>query len=65
MSDTLKTASQLACNNKSYKYFSLKKLSAHYAIERLPFSLKILLENLLRNENGVDVTAEDIKALCA
>jgi aconitate hydratase len=30
----------------------------------LPFSLKILLENLLRNENGVDVTGEDIEALC-
>ncbi len=33
-------------------------------VKRLPFSLKILLENLLRNENGVDVTQSDIKALC-
>ncbi|VAW47225.1 Aconitate hydratase, partial [hydrothermal vent metagenome] len=64
MSDTLKTAMQLACNNKSYKYFSLPKIGETHDISRLPFSLKILLENLLRNENGVDVTVSDIEALC-
>ncbi len=64
MSDTLKTAMQLACNNKSYKYFSLAKIAETHDISRLPFSLKILLENLLRNENGVDVTVSDIEALC-
>lgn len=64
MSDTLKTAMQLACNNKSYKYYSLPKIGEKHDISRLPFSLKILLENLLRNENGVDVTVEDIEALC-
>ena len=64
MSDTLKTATQLACNNKSYKYYSLAKVAEQHDISRLPFSLKILLENLLRNENGVDVTVSDIEALC-
>lgn len=64
MSNTLNTAMKLACNNKSYTYFSLKKLSEQHDISRLPFSLKILLENLLRNENGIDVTVEDIEALC-
>ncbi len=55
---------QLACNNKSYKYFSLAKVAEQHDISRLPFCLKILLENLLRNENGVDVTVSDIEALC-
>jgi aconitate hydratase len=64
MSDTLKTAMHLACNNKSYKYFSLPKVAEKYDISKLPFSLKILLENLLRNEDGVDVTVADIEALC-
>lgn len=64
MSDTLKTAMHLAVNNKNYRYYSLAKLNEQYDINKLPFSLKILLENLLRNENGVDVTADDIKALC-
>ncbi|WP_154222072.1 aconitate hydratase AcnA [Marinicella rhabdoformis] len=64
MSNTLNTAMKLACNNKSYTYFSLKKIEELYDISRLPFSLKILLENLLRNENGIDVTVEDIEALC-
>ncbi len=64
MSDTLKTAMQLACNNKKYKYYSLPKIAEKYDISKLPFSLKILLENLLRNEDGVDVTVSDIEALC-
>ncbi len=64
MSDTLKTAMHLACNNKSYKYYSLPKISEQHDISRLPFSLKILLENLLRNEDGIDVTVSDIEALC-
>lgn len=64
MSDTLKTATQLACNNKSYKYYSLPKLTDKYDISKLPFSLKILLENLLRNEDGIDVTVSDIEAIC-
>src|SRR5579885_1344084 len=34
-------------------------------VARLPFSLKILLENLLRHEDGVTVTADDIKALAS
>lgn len=63
MSDTLKTAMHLAVNNKNYRYFSLTKLNEQYNINKLPFSLKILLENLLRHENGVDVTVDDIKAL--
>ncbi len=63
MSNTFNTASQLNSNGKTYTYYSLPKLSEAYDISHLPFSLKILLENLLRNENGVDVTRDDIQAL--
>ncbi|HMB59185.1 MAG TPA: aconitate hydratase AcnA, partial [Xanthomonadales bacterium] len=64
MGDSFSTASTLNVNGKDYRYFSLVKLAEQHDISRLPFSLKILLENLLRNENGVDVTAADIKAMC-
>ena len=62
--DSFSTASNLNVNGHAYRYYSLVKLGQQYDIARLPFSLKILLENLLRNENGVEVTREDIKALC-
>jgi aconitate hydratase len=64
MGDSFATASTLSVNGQEYRYYSLEKLGSEFDIERLPFSLKILLENLLRNENGVDVTRSDIEALC-
>ncbi len=64
MGDSFSTASTLAVNGKELKYFSLSTLGQSYPINRLPFSLKILLENLLRHEDGVDVTRSDIEALC-
>ena len=48
--------------NQSYEINSLPALKGH-DLDRLPFSLKILLENLLRCEDGVSVTREDIEAL--
>jgi aconitate hydratase len=65
MADSFSTASSLKVNGKEYRYFSLETLGQQYDISHLPFSLKILLENLLRHENGVDVTRSDIEALCA
>jgi aconitate hydratase len=47
----------------SYEIFRLDALQAKYDIARLPFSLKILLENLLRNEDGESIRAQDIEAL--
>jgi aconitate hydratase len=48
----------------AYTIFRLDAVYKSYpAAARLPFSLKILLENLLRTENGLSVTAEDIKAI--
>jgi aconitate hydratase len=64
MGDSFSTASSLTVNGKDYRFYSLEKLARKHDISRLPFSLKILLENLLRHENGVDVTHDDIEALC-
>jgi aconitate hydratase len=51
----------LTSGNKSYTIFRLPALTAKgFDLSRLPFSLKILLENLLRREDGVNVTAGDI-----
>jgi aconitate hydratase len=54
----------LKSGTKSYIIFRLPALSARgFDLGRLPFSLKILLENLLRREDGVNVTADDIEFL--
>jgi len=64
MGDSFSTVSNLNVNGQEFRYYSLAKLGQQYDISRLPFSLKILLENLLRHEDGVDVTRSDIEALC-
>jgi aconitate hydratase len=62
--DTLGTRDTLTAGGKSYDYFSLAKASANLGdISRLPFSMKVLLENLLRFEDGVTVTTEDCQAI--
>lgn len=62
--DTLKTRQTLNVGSKSYDYFSLKQAALTIGdITRLPFSLKVLLENLLRFEDNRSVTVEDIKSL--
>jgi len=62
MSDSFKTRQSLAVGGQSYEIFSLPAIKGH-DLGRLPFSLKILLENLLRFEDGVNVTRADIEAL--
>jgi aconitate hydratase len=64
MADSFSCRRTLSANNSEYVYFSLPELGNQFDISRLPYSLKILLENLLRNENGLDVTPGDIEALC-
>jgi aconitate hydratase len=63
--DTLGTRSTLTVAGKTFAYYSLAKAAAHYGdISRLPFSMKVLLENLLRFEDGgFTVSIDDIKAL--
>ena len=63
MSDSFATRDQLVVNGKSHTIFSLAKLGERYNLARLPFSMKILLENLLRCEDGVSVTKASIEAV--
>ncbi len=53
----------LAVGGRDYEIFRLDALQESYDVARLPFSLKILLENLLRNEDGESIRAQDIEAL--
>ncbi len=62
MTDSFKARSTLSVGSRSYGYWNLKALPAE-KVARLPFSLKILLENLLRFEDGVNVTRKDIEAV--
>lgn len=65
--DSLKTLSTLKVNGKDFHYYSLPKAAEKLAgtadISKLPTSLKVLLENLLRNEDGNTVTTDDIEAM--
>jgi aconitate hydratase len=63
--DSLETRRQLQVGEQSYAYYSLAAAEAAglSGISRLPVSMKVLIENLLRNEDGVSVTQEDIRAL--
>ncbi|HET6537546.1 MAG TPA: aconitate hydratase AcnA [Sphingopyxis sp.] len=63
--DTLGTRSTLDVGGKSYAYYSLEKAAAKLGdVSRLPFSMKVLLENLLRFEDGgFTVSTDDIQAL--
>ncbi|MEU8073871.1 aconitate hydratase AcnA [Catellatospora citrea] len=58
--DTFGAKSELRVGDAGYEIFQISKVEGH---ERLPFSLKILLENLLRTEDGANITADHIRAL--
>src|ERR1700759_4313117 len=53
----------LEVGGRSYEIYRLDALQERFDVARLPFSLKVLLENLLRNEDGVSVRRQDIEAL--
>ena len=62
--DSLRTRSTLEVGGKSYAYYSLEKASETLGdVSRLPYSMKVLLENLLRFEDGETVTGDDLKAM--
>ena len=62
--DSFHAKSTLSCGGQTVSYFSLPALAkAGHDLSRLPFSLRILLENLLRHEDGTSVTAADIEFL--
>ena len=55
--------STLSVDGREYEIYRLDALQAKYDVARLPFALKVLLENLLRNEDGPTVDAADVEAL--
>ncbi|MBN8958284.1 MAG: aconitate hydratase AcnA, partial [Rhizobiales bacterium] len=65
--DSFKCRKTLEVGSKSYVYYSLPAAESNglRGISKLPFSMKVLLENLLRHEDGRTVTKEDIKAVAA
>jgi len=65
--DSFKSRKTLKTGGKNYAYFSLPAAEKNglKGISRLPYSMKVLLENLLRHENGQSVVAADVKAVAA
>ncbi|MBO3098720.1 aconitate hydratase [Gelidibacter pelagius] len=62
--DLFKTKRQITVNGKNFTYYSLEELSNQgYEIDKLPFSIRILLENALRNFDDFSVTKENIETL--
>jgi aconitate hydratase len=63
--DSFKCRKKLAVGSKTYEYFSLKTAEKNglAGASKLPFSMKIVLENLLRNEDGRSVSKSDIEAV--
>ena len=60
--DTFGSKGTLEVGENSYEIF---RLSAVEGVERLPYSLKILAENLLRTEDGANITADHVRALAS
>ncbi len=61
--DSLNTKQSISAGGRAYQYYSLEAAGAAIGdVSRLPFSLKVLLENLLRFEDGRSVTVDDIRA---
>jgi aconitate hydratase len=63
MQNSFQARSPLVINGRQYEVYRIKALRNHCDLARLPYSIKILLENLLRFEDGKTVTREDILAL--
>ena len=65
--DSFGVRTTLTSLGKSYDYFSLRRLEEKtgQSVQRLPYALRILLENLLRNEDGQAVRRSDIEAVLA
>src|SRR3954449_11587911 len=57
--------SELQVGDRTFEIFRLDALQSKFDVARLPFSLKVLLENLLRNEDGVSVRSHDVEALAS
>ena len=65
LTNNLDTLSDLSVGDKTYRIYSLAKLEKRYgaSISKLPFSIRILLENVLRNLDGKTVTQQHVESL--
>jgi aconitate hydratase len=65
--DSFGARTSLAVGDRSYEIFTLRtpRLAEHHEIDRLPYSIKVILENLLRHEDSPHVSADDIVATAA
>jgi aconitate hydratase len=61
--DSYGARSQLTVGDREYEVYRLDALQERFDVARLPYSLKVLLENVLRLEDGDSVTAEDVEAI--
>ncbi|HEX7278438.1 MAG TPA: aconitate hydratase AcnA, partial [Solirubrobacterales bacterium] len=62
-SDSFGARSDLEVAGRTYEVFRLDALTERFDVERLPYSVKVLLENVLRLEDGVSVTSADVEAI--
>jgi aconitate hydratase len=62
-SDSFGARSALAVSGRDYEVFRLDALQERFDVARLPYSVKVLLENVLRLEDGVSVSAADVEAI--
>ena len=63
MSDSFGVRSVLTVSDRDYEIFRLDRLEAEFGVSRLPYSLKVLLENLVRHEGSPLVVADEVAAL--
>ena len=64
--NSFETRSALTVGDRTYTYYSLPKLATSFPnVSKLPFSTRVLLENLLRHEDGTSVSASDIRAVAS
>jgi aconitate hydratase len=62
-SDSFGARSTLAVSGRDYEIYRLEALQERFDVARLPYSVKVLLENVLRLEDGVSVSAADVEAI--
>jgi aconitate hydratase len=63
MSDSFGARSSLEVSGREYEIHRLDALQSKFDVARLPYSLKVLLENVLRLEDGESVTTDDVEAI--
>ena len=62
VTDSFGVRSVLSVGDRDYEIFRLDRLEAEFGVSRLPYSLKVLLENLVRHEGSPLVVADDVAA---